>query len=321
MAEPTPRDRMLTALRRQPPLSGPVPHFELVFFLTMEAFGRVHFSQRHFGQWAQMTERERELHRDDQARLYIDIAERFGHGGICLQPNPGTTDELLRLAERIRTLAGDRYALFANDDPTFSMPNGHDMVDFSVRMAEETDAMKDEAERRLDGALARAERLRAAGLFDAFTMCADYAMNIAPFFSPDQFGELIAPYLKRFVAGLREMGFLSIKHTDGCLWPILDQIVDAAPDALHSIDPQGGMDLARVKREYGDRLCLIGNVSCAALDTGTDEDVVENVRATLRAGMPGGGYVFSTSNCIYTGMRLARYELMLDVFRREGVYA
>ena len=36
--------------------------------------------------------------------------------------------------------------------------------------------------------------------------------------------------------------------------------------------------------------------------------------------MPGYGYIFSTSNCIYTGMRLARYELMLDVWRKEGNY-
>ena len=36
--------------------------------------------------------------------------------------------------------------------------------------------------------------------------------------------------------------------------------------------------------------------------------------------MPGGGYIFSTSNCIYTGMRLTRYELMLDVWRQHGDY-
>ncbi len=57
------------------------------------------------------------------------------------------------------------------------------------------------------------------------------------------------------------------------------------------------------------------------LDTGTDDDVVESARYALRHGMPGGGYIFSTSNCVYPGMRLARYELMLDVWRREGNYA
>ena len=36
--------------------------------------------------------------------------------------------------------------------------------------------------------------------------------------------------------------------------------------------------------------------------------------------MPGGGYVFSTSNCVYTGMRLERYEMLLDAWREEGNY-
>ena len=53
---------------------------------------------------------------------------------------------------------------------------------------------------------------------------------------------------------------------------------------------------------------------------GTDEEVVESARYALRYGMPDGGYIFSTSNCVYTGLRLGRYELMLDVWRREGNY-
>ncbi|MDP3186202.1 MAG: uroporphyrinogen decarboxylase family protein, partial [Anaerolineales bacterium] len=67
-------------------------------------------------------------------------------------------------------------------------------------------------------------------------------------------------------------------------------------------------------------VCLIGNVNYGTLDTGTDEEVVESARCALQHGMPGGGYIFSTSNCVYTGMRLERYELMLDVWRREGNY-
>ena len=40
----------------------------------------------------------------------------------------------------------------------------------------------------------------------------------------------------------------------------------------------------------------------------------------FRHGMPGGGYIFSTRNCIYTGMRLSRYERMLAIWRKEGNY-
>lgn len=34
----TPREKFIAALERRP-ITGRVPHFELVFFLTMEAFG------------------------------------------------------------------------------------------------------------------------------------------------------------------------------------------------------------------------------------------------------------------------------------------
>jgi uroporphyrinogen decarboxylase len=80
------------------------------------------------------------------------------------------------------------------------------------------------------------------------------------------------------------------------------------------------VDIAEVKRLYGDRVCLIGNVNCGLLDTGTEGQVVASARYALQSGMPGGGYIFSTSNCIYTGMRLASYERMLDVWRGEGNY-
>jgi uroporphyrinogen decarboxylase len=67
-------------------------------------------------------------------------------------------------------------------------------------------------------------------------------------------------------------------------------------------------------------VCLIGNVNCGLLKTGSDAEVVASCRRALESGMPGGGYIFSTSNCIYTGMRLQRYEMMLDIWRREGNY-
>jgi uroporphyrinogen decarboxylase len=96
--------------------------------------------------------------------------------------------------------------------------------------------------------------------------------------------------------------------------------LEGKPHALHSLDPQAGIDIAEVKRDYGDQVCLIGNVNCGLMDTGTEEEVIESTRYALKHGMPGGGYVFSTSNSIYTGMRLSRYELVVDIWRREGNY-
>ncbi|MFH1568259.1 MAG: uroporphyrinogen decarboxylase family protein [Gemmatimonadota bacterium] len=315
----TPRERFIAALERRP-FSGRVPHFELVFFLTMEAFGRVHPSHRSYGQWDQMEEKERQLHRQDMADLFIRTAERFEHDAIFLHPNPGSEDEVRRLVDLVRERTGDTYFLMLHGDATYSVPSGNSMTEWSVRAVERPQELKDQAARQVDDALARGERLREHGGIDGFALCSDYCFNTGPFLPPAWFDDFVTPYLRRLIQGYREQGHYTIKHTDGNIMPILDRLVDAGPHALHSLDPQGGVDMAEVKRLVGDRVCLIGNVNCGLLDSGTEAEAVESARYALRCGMPGGGYVFSTSNCVYTGMRLSRYELILDVWRREGNY-
>jgi len=316
----TPRETFITALEGGQP-SGRVPHFELEFFLTMEAFGRVHPSQRHYGQWDQMSETERDLHRRDVADLHVVVARRYEHSGMLMHAPRGWDEpDVMRLLEHVRELSGEDYWLGLHGDATYSLPDGEHMMAFCEALADRPQEVKDEADRSVDVALARGERFRRHGVLDGFCLCSDYCFNDGPFLSPAMFDEFITPYLARLTAGYRDMSFYVIKHTDGNIMPILDSLVSTRPHALHSLDPQGGVCLAEVKRRVGNRVCLIGNVNCALLQTGTDEDVIASVRYALRHGMPGGGYVFATSNCIYTGMPLARYELMLDIWRREGGY-
>ncbi len=315
----TPRERFIAALERRP-LTGRVPHFELVFFLTMEAFGKVHPSHRNYSQWFQMEEKERALHRADMAELYIATADRYEHSAIFIHPNPDTEEETLRLVDLIRERSGDRFFIMRHGDATIGMPDGERMAEAVYRLADEPGKVKAEAQQAVQRALERAQRLRRAGGLDGFALCTDYCFNSGPFLSPSQFGEFVTPYLAQLVQGYREMGYYVIKHTDGNIMPIIDQLVQTNPHALHSLDPQGGVDIAEVKRLYGHRVCLIGNVSCGLLDTGTTDEVIASARYALRHGMPGGGYIFSTSNCVYTGMKLSRYETMLEVWRAEGNY-
>lgn len=315
----TPRERFIAALERRP-LTGRVPHFELVFYLTMEAFGRLHPDHRSYRQWHQMSEAERRLHREDMADLFIATARRYEHSAIFLHPNPHSEDEVFRCIDLVRQKSGDEFFLMLHGDATYSIPSGVDMVEHAMWLYENLDEAKDNADRMVDEMLGRAERLARHGGLDGFALCSDYCFNTNPFLSPDMFGEVITPYLTRVIAGERELGFYVIKHTDGNIMPIIDQLVAAKPHALHSLDPQAGVDIAEVKRLYGGQVCLIGNVNCGKLQSGTEEEVVEAVRYCLKHGMPGGGYVFSTSNCVYTGMPLERYELMLDIWRREGNY-
>lgn len=158
-------------------------------------------------------------------------------------------------------------------------------------------------------------------LLDGFALCSDYCFNVNPFFTGEMFDDLIVPYLKQSIDEYRKLGYYSIKHTDGNIMPILKQMADCKPDALHSLDPQGGVDMREVRKVIGPDICLIGNVNCGLLQTGTEEQCKEDVLRSLRDGMETGrGFVFSTSNCVYTGLPLSRYELMMDLWRTHGNY-
>lgn len=267
-----PREKFMAALDRKP-ITGLVPHFELVFFLTMEAFGKVHPSHRHYSQWDQMSEKERELHRNEMAQIYIDTAERYDHSAIFIHPNPGSPEEVMILIDKIRERSGDKYFIMMHGDATYSIPDGDHMQDFIYRLVDEPDKVKEDARKYLEKAIRFAEIMAKHGGLDGFALCSDYCFNNGPFLSPAMFSEFITPYLAELTKSYREMGFYVIKHTDGNIMPILDQLVQTNPHALHSIDPQAKVDIAEVKRLVGDKVCLIGNVNCGLLQTGTEDEV------------------------------------------------
>jgi len=140
--------------------------------------------------------------------------------------------------------------------------------------------------------------------------------------SPQHFRELFYPGLKRAVQGFKELGLYVIKHTDGNIWPIIDMIVDTGIDCLDPIDPQGGMDLGEVKAKYGNRVALKGNVDCAhLLSFGEPEEVIQATKKALDQGMPGGGYILSSSNSIHSAVKPENYKAMVDTVKEYGHYA
>ena len=316
----TQRQRFIKALRREP-IVGHVPTFELVFYLTLEAVGRVHPTQRVFYQWNQMSSTEKRLHMEDMADSYIEVAKKYHHSAILVHPNPGDFENIRWILETIRERSDDEYFLMLHGDPTFSIPDGDRMMEFTEMLYEQPDEIKRRAQSLLNDSIIFAEKMtKHPGLLDGFALCSDYCFNVNPFFSPAMFEEFIAPYLSEVISSYRSMGYYSIKHTDGNIMPIADQMLDCMPDALHSLDPQGGVDLTEMRRLYSDRICLIGNVNCGLLQTGTDEECEADIRRSLREGMAGYGYIFSTSNCAYTGLQLERYELMNRIWWEEGIY-
>ena len=310
----TPRERAVAALEGR--RADVVPHFELEMQLAQEYFGADFVSR---SEWeADPSLAKRYLQRD--AELFVRIADTFDYCIIMYSHvwRPSDSDYFDGVA-RLREADGGARLLFAHGDPTMAIPDGEKMVAAAVELFEKPREVKAREDRKVDEALERGRRLMRAGI-DGFALCSDYCFNAGPFLSPAMFAEFVTPYLTRLVKGYREMGAYVIKHTDGDIMPIIDQLVSAHPHALHSLDPMAGVDIAKVKALYGDRICLVGNVNCALMQTGTDEEILRSCRYAMESAKPGGGYIFSTSNVVFKGMPKRSYDLMLEYYHANKYY-
>jgi len=309
----TPRQQAIAALRRQKP-QGLVPHLELEFQLSEEIFGHPALRAEHL-KGVRRAKRQDLLKRN--ADHWVKIAERFRYSVITGLHWLDSEDQM-RSFEYIREISGDTYMLSAFVDGTFAIPDGTNMMEQAEYFTERAEQAMEDADRSVDTAIARGLPLIQAGA-EVIFMCADYCFNNGPFLSPRMFRTFVTPFLKRQVDAFRAAGAFTVKHTDGNIMPILDQLLDAGPDALHSLDPMAGVDIRHVREMVGSRLCLIGNVNLAYVQQGPPEKIIESARYCLEhGGVSTGAYIYATSNCIFKGVPLENYELMLRVWREYG---
>jgi uroporphyrinogen-III decarboxylase len=103
-----------------------------------------------------------------------------------------------------------------------------------------------------------------------------------------------------------------LKHCCGNVNLLLDFFVEIGFDAYQSIQPTAGMDLCRLKREYGDRIALWGGVAVEHLVGGTPEDVRADVRRAMACAKPGGRFILGSSHSVAVGTKYDNFMALLD---------
>ena len=155
---------------------------------------------------------------------------------------------------------------------------------------------------------------------DVIMVPGDLAGEWSTIMSPDHYREYIKPYHREIVDHAHGRGVEIIKHSDGNIWSILDDLVEVGFDGIHPIQPQC-MDIAEVKAYLTGKACILGNIDCRnLLPAGTENEVVEAVRETIEKAAPGGGYIISSSNSIHPGCKPENYIAMVRALHTYGIY-
>lgn len=148
----------------------------------------------------------------------------------------------------------------------------------------------------------------------------DYCSNKGPMISPIHMREFVFPALKALCESAHSKGKYLIKHTDGNTWPIFDQLLETGIDGWHGIQTLVGMDLAKLKQMYGERICFCGGVDVDLLVDGTINQVSEAVKYAIDHAGQGGGLIITSGNSIMVGVKFENYLAMRNAIHDYGGY-
>jgi methylmalonyl-CoA mutase cobalamin-binding domain/chain len=148
----------------------------------------------------------------------------------------------------------------------------------------------------------------------------DVAFKTGMFLPPALMRELWLPKLQRIHAPALAAGKPIMFHSDGNVDELVPMLLEAGVDCLNPLDPYG-VDYREIKRKFGDRLCLSGNIDIEfPLAHGTPEDVEKDVKAHMDALKPGGGYVCGSSHSIVNYVPYENFIAMLNAIHAYGAY-
>jgi hypothetical protein len=140
-----------------------------------------------------------------------------------------------------------------------------------------------------------------------------------PYLPPAKFKEYVVRYTGPMVEMIQRQGGFARIHCHGRIREVLPMIARMGAAALDPIEPppQGNVQLADVRREYGGNMVLFGNIEASDIENLDPPEFEKAVAKTLQdaAVCPGRGFVLMPSSCPYgrtiTLKTLTNYETMI----------
>jgi uroporphyrinogen decarboxylase len=165
--------------------------------------------------------------------------------------------------------------------------------------------------------LRAAERLVRMGV-DMIWIGDDVGAQNAMLVAPDTWRQFLKPLLAQFISTLKAIN-PAVKiayHSDGYIYPIIPELIEIGVDILNPIQPKS-MDPAKLKKDFGDRLCFWGSIDEQhTLPFGTAEDVKAEVLTRLATIGKDGGLIIGPTHHVQLDTPIENVLALVDTVRK-----
>ncbi len=245
-------------------------------------------------------------------------------------PDPTDPSRVRGVKERAEQLAREgQYAIMATPWLLFPFERAiamRGMEQFFIDLVEDPELAQALLRKTLDTCKGMmATFLEALGdNVDIIKIGDDLGTQTSLLISPRMYRRYIKPLHAEYISFIKERTRAKVFfHTDGDVFPLLDDLVEIGVDILNPVQTSAGRmaDLATLKKRYGKHL-----VFCGAIDThrilpyGSPEDVRQEVKRVIEMLAPGGGYMLAAVHTIMDDVPAENILAMVDAALTYGTY-
>jgi len=163
---------------------------------------------------------------------------------------------------------------------------------------------------------------KANGNIDIFFMGDDFGTQNGLLISIEMWRKFFKAGFKKFIDLAHRYGIKVMHHTCGAIEPLIPDFIECGLDILQSLQPQAaGMDLKKIKREYGKFICFQGGIDIQeTMPFGTVDDVKNEVIERIKTLGPGGGYILCTAHNMQADTPTENVLALYETAMKYGAY-
>ena len=159
----------------------------------------------------------------------------------------------------------------------------------------------------------------AAGWLDGFVIWGDVAYRKGLFFSPDYWREYFKPWVKAMVDLCHARGLPVIYHGCGNVNAIFEDYIEIGVDAFNPLEVKAGMDAVELRRRYGHRIGLCGNLDVQNWERGDRREIRAEILRKLHAAK-GGGLILQSDHSVTSAVSGRTYDDIVNLIHQRGTY-
>jgi len=166
-----------------------------------------------------------------------------------------------------------------------------------------------------------AQEMMARGFeFDAAFMYDDLGYRNATLFSPAAFREIEFPSQRWLYDFCHSKGLPTILHSCGNVRALAPMLIEAGLDCLQPLEVKSGMDLIKLKRDFGDAVALFGGIDVRAMANPDPRVIEHEISTKIPVAKRGGGYIYHSDHSVPSNVSFEQYRRVMELVREYGTF-